>query len=100
VSKRHASPQLPRPNNRKKPKRSGNQYPQNHPGKLTTKAINGVILLPSIWAQFYLTVKYGFKAGYLASAKDLFTKQEADLAVQLAQMRKAAVVCLVLLIDV
>jgi len=44
-----------------------------------------LLLLANFWAQFYLPAKYGFEAGYLAPAQDLFEKQEADLAVQHAE---------------
>jgi len=44
-----------------------------------------LLLLANFWAQFYLPAKYGFEAGYLAPAQDLFTKQEAELAVQHAE---------------
>jgi hypothetical protein len=36
----------------------------------------------NFWAQFYITAKYGFEAEHLASARDLFNKAEAELAVQ------------------
>lgn len=44
-----------------------------------------LLLLANFWAYFYLPAKYGFEAGYLASAQDLFTKQEAELALQHAE---------------
>ena len=44
-----------------------------------------LLLLANFWAQFYLPAKYGFEAGYLAPAQDLFEKQEAELAVQHAE---------------
>lgn len=59
--------------------------------KLTAQSLNHIVNLPRLlflvnfWAQFYKTAKYGFEAGYLAPAKDLFKKEEADLAVQHAQ---------------
>jgi hypothetical protein len=34
----------------------------------------------NFWAQFYITAKYGLEAGYLAPAKDLFKKEEAELS--------------------
>jgi hypothetical protein len=37
------------------------------------------------WGQFYLVAKYGLEAGNLAAAKELFEKQEAELAVQHAE---------------
>lgn len=40
-----------------------------------------LLLLANLWGHFYLPAKYGF-AEYLASAQDLFEKQEAELAVQ------------------
>lgn len=59
--------------------------------KLTAQYLNHVANLPRLlflvnfWAQFYTTAKYGFEAGYLAAAKDLFKKEEAELAIQHAQ---------------
>ena len=59
--------------------------------KLTAQYLNHIVNLPrflflvNFWAQFYTTAKYGFEAGYLAPAKDLFKKEEAELAVQHAQ---------------
>jgi len=44
-----------------------------------------LLLLANFWAQFYLPAKYGFEAGYLAPAQDLFEKQEAELAVRHAE---------------
>lgn len=44
-----------------------------------------LLFLMNFWAQFYNTAKYGLEAGYLAPAKDLFKKEEAELAVQHAQ---------------
>ncbi|OHB54134.1 MAG: hypothetical protein A2173_01080 [Planctomycetes bacterium RBG_13_44_8b] len=44
-----------------------------------------LLLLANFWAYFYLPAKYGFEAGYLASAQDLFTKQEAELALHHAE---------------
>jgi len=44
-----------------------------------------LLFLINFWAQFYNTAKYGLEAGYLAPAKDLFKKEEAELAVQHAQ---------------
>jgi hypothetical protein len=41
-----------------------------------------LLFLMKFWAEFYLPAKYGFEAGYLAPARDLFDKKEADLAVQ------------------
>ena len=43
-----------------------------------------LLLLANLWGHFYLPAKYGF-AEYLASAKDLFEKQEAELAVKHAE---------------
>ena len=40
-----------------------------------------LLLLANLWGDFYLPAKYGF-AQYLAPAKDLFEKQEAELAVE------------------
>jgi hypothetical protein len=39
----------------------------------------------NFWAQFYTIAKYGLEVGNLASAQDLFGKEEADLAVQHAE---------------
>lgn len=36
----------------------------------------------NFWAQFYITAKYGFEAEHLASARDLFNKEEAELALR------------------
>lgn len=44
-----------------------------------------LLLLANFWAQFYLPAKYGFEAGYLASAQNLFEKPEAQLAAQHAK---------------
>lgn len=44
-----------------------------------------LLFLMNFWAQFYITAKYGFEAEYLASAKDLFGKEEAELAVRHAK---------------
>jgi len=44
-----------------------------------------LLFLVNFWARFYITAKYGFEAEHLAPAKDLFKKEEADLAVQHAQ---------------
>jgi HEPN domain-containing protein len=59
--------------------------------RLATQYLNHFVSLPRLlflvnfWAQFYVTAKYGFEAGHLASAQDLFKKEEADLAAQHAQ---------------
>jgi HEPN domain-containing protein len=59
--------------------------------KLTAQYLNHIVNLPrflflaNFWAQFYNTAKYGLEAGYLAPAKDLFKKEEAELAVQHAR---------------
>lgn len=44
-----------------------------------------LLFLMNFWAQFYLTAKYGFQNEYLASAQDLFKKQEAELAIKHAE---------------
>jgi HEPN domain-containing protein len=44
-----------------------------------------LLFLVNFWAQFYIAAKYGFEAEYLAPAKALFKKEEAELAVQHAQ---------------
>ncbi len=36
----------------------------------------------NFWAQFYITAKYGFEIEHLASAHDIFNKEEAELAVK------------------
>ena len=59
--------------------------------RLEEQYLNHIIRLPRLlfllnfWAQFYITAKYGFEAEHLVSARDLFKKEEADLAVQHAQ---------------
>ena len=59
--------------------------------KLAAQYINHIVDLPRLlllmnfWAQFYNTAKYGFEAEHLASAKDLFKKEEAELAIRHAQ---------------
>ena len=40
-----------------------------------------LLILVNFWEQFYIQAKYGFEAGNLAPAQDLFDKAEADLAV-------------------
>ena len=56
--------------------------------KLSKQYLDHMIRLPRLlflmnfWAQFYITAKYGFEAEHLASARDLFDKEEAELAVQ------------------
>jgi len=42
------------------------------------------LILASLWGHFYLPTKYGLPE-YLASAQDLFEKQEAELAVRHAK---------------
>jgi len=44
-----------------------------------------ILLLTYFWSQFYTIAKYGFEPGNLASAKDLFAKKEAELAVAHAE---------------
>lgn len=59
--------------------------------KLTAQYLNHIVNLPRLlllvnfWAHFYTTAKYGFEAGYLASAKDLFKREDVELAVHHAQ---------------
>lgn len=59
--------------------------------KLTAQYLNHTVNLPRLlflmnfWAQFYSTAKYGLEAGYLAAAKDLFKKEEAELAAKHAE---------------
>jgi len=64
--------------------------------KLTAQYFNHTVNLPRLlflmnfWAQFYSTAKYGYEAGDLAPAKDLFGKGETELALQHAQECYAA----------
>ncbi len=44
-----------------------------------------LLLLANFWGQFYLNAKYGFEAGFLAPAADLFAKEDADLAISHAE---------------
>lgn len=44
-----------------------------------------LLFLVNFWDQFYLQAKYGMEAGYLASAQELFGKDEATLAVTHAE---------------
>ncbi len=66
-------------------------YSRRLPEKLAGQNLQHAIRLPRLlllanfWAQFYLPAKYGFEAGYLAPAQDLFAKDEADLAVKHAE---------------
>jgi HEPN domain-containing protein len=39
-----------------------------------------LLFLANFWAQFYLQAKYGLEAAYLASAQQLFDKEDAELA--------------------
>jgi HEPN domain-containing protein len=41
-----------------------------------------LLFLANFWDQFYLQAKYGMEAGYLASAQELFSRDEAELAVK------------------
>lgn len=56
--------------------------------KLANQYLDQAIRLPRLlflmnfWAQFYVTAKYGFEAEDLASVRDLFEKEEAELAVR------------------
>jgi hypothetical protein len=43
-----------------------------------------LLFLLNFWAQFYITAKYGFEATHLASAKDLFEKDEGEPAIRRA----------------
>jgi HEPN domain-containing protein len=40
-----------------------------------------LLFLANFWHQFYIQAKYGMEVGSLASAKDLFEKKEAEIAV-------------------
>jgi len=42
-------------------------------------------VLMNFWGQFYLPAKYGFEVGQLASAQELFQREDADLAVRHAE---------------
>ena len=44
-----------------------------------------LLFLTNFWAKFYLVAKYGFEDEYLAAARDLFDKGEAELAVHHAK---------------
>lgn len=44
-----------------------------------------LLFLLSLWGQFYITAKYGFETEYLASAQDLFDREEACLALRHAE---------------
>jgi HEPN domain-containing protein len=44
-----------------------------------------LLFLVNFWDLFYLQAKYGAEAGYLASAQDLFGRDEAELAVKHAE---------------
>lgn len=44
-----------------------------------------LLFLVNFWAQFYITAKYGFEVGNLASAQDLIRIEEAELAVKHAK---------------
>ncbi|MBI3684066.1 MAG: HEPN domain-containing protein [Acidobacteria bacterium] len=58
---------------------------------LVDQHLEGTVRLPRLlfllnfWAQFYITAKYGFEAEHLASAQDLFEREEAELAVRHAE---------------
>jgi HEPN domain-containing protein len=39
-----------------------------------------LLFLVNFWEQFYLQAKYGMETGYLASAHELFGREEAELA--------------------
>lgn len=55
--------------------------------KLEEQGLAATIRLPRLlfllhfWAQFYTIAKYGFQVANLASARDLFDRKEAELAV-------------------
>jgi HEPN domain-containing protein len=55
--------------------------------RLSSQNLDFIIRLPRLlflmnfWAQLYLTAKYGFEAENLASARDLFQREDAELAV-------------------
>jgi HEPN domain-containing protein len=57
-------------------------------GRLARQHLDYTVPLPRLlfranfWSQFYLESKYGFEAGHLAPAQDLFEKEDAELAVK------------------
>jgi HEPN domain-containing protein len=44
-----------------------------------------LLLLVKFWGELYLLAKYGIQDGFLASARDLFERQEAELAIKHAE---------------
>jgi hypothetical protein len=50
-----------------------------------TIRIPRLLFLLNFWAQFYITAKHGFEAEDLASAQELFEREEAELAVRHAE---------------
>ncbi len=60
-------------------------------GKLEEANLNYLIPLPrfifllNFWAKFYSIAKYGYSNGFFSSARDLFKKEEAELALNHAE---------------
>jgi HEPN domain-containing protein len=60
-------------------------------GRLVAQNLQFIIPLPRLifranfWSHFYLEAKYGFEAGHLAPAQELFEKEDAELAVRHAE---------------
>jgi hypothetical protein len=44
-----------------------------------------LLLLAKFWGELYILAKYGIQDGFLASARDLFERQEAELAIKHAE---------------
>ena len=51
-------------------------------GLANSVRLGRLLFLLSFWAQFYEVAKYGIESGNLGSAKDIFDKEEADLAIK------------------
>jgi HEPN domain-containing protein len=52
---------------------------------LSPARLGRLLALVNLWNQFYIQAKYGIEAGNLASAQDLFTDKEGELAVAHAE---------------
>jgi hypothetical protein len=57
---------------------------------LSTIRLPRLLLLANFWSQFYLPAKYGYAVGFLAPAHQLFTQDDAELAVRHAHECQAA----------
>jgi HEPN domain-containing protein len=57
-----------------------------------------LLLLAKFWGELYTLSKYGIQDGLLASARDLFDRQEAELAIKHAEECSVAA-CLVRALD-